>query len=99
MRLTGIMARRLLVNWRVPPAIAQGALPPAVRPKIISGHAVAGLCWVRLHQLRPVGMPAFAGLTSENLAVRMAIEWEGGSGAIIFRRDTGSRLIATTGRH
>jgi hypothetical protein len=99
MRLTGIMARRLLVNWRVPVSMAERVLPPAVRPKVIAGHAVAGLCWVRLEQLRPVGLPAFAGLASENLAVRIAIEWAGGSGAIIFRRDTASRFIASISRH
>jgi hypothetical protein len=94
--MTGIMARRLLVNWRVPVDIATRVLPAGTRPKIIAGHAVAGLCWVRLQQLRPVGIPAPIGLSSENLAVRIAIEWDGGTGALIFRRDTASRLLAFT---
>jgi hypothetical protein len=97
MRITGIMARRLLVNWRIPVAIARRALPAGVRPKIVAGHAVAGLCLVRLEKIRPVGMPAFTGLASENLAVRIGVEWDGGNGVLIFHRETASRLNAIVG--
>jgi hypothetical protein len=93
-RHTGIMARRLLVNWRVPPRAAQRALPPGVRPHLVHGHAVVGLCLVRLEKLRPARLPPLFGLASENVAVRMGVEIDTRAGpekaVLIFHRDTNS---------
>jgi hypothetical protein len=62
---------------------------------------MAGICLIRLRQLRPRWLPAFAGLASENAAHRIAVEWdEGGekrSGVYIPRRDSSSRLNALAG--
>ena len=92
--ITGIMARRLLLNWRIDPAVAQRLLPAGLRPKLVRGHAIAGLCIVRLEQMRPIGLPAWTGFASENVATRMAVEWDTPRGprqsVLIFRRDTGS---------
>jgi hypothetical protein len=95
--ITGLMKRRLLVNWRVPLPIARQVLPRGVRPATVNGFAVAGLCFVRLEKIRPVGLPAWTGLDSENLAVRMAVEWDGPAGdlrktVLIFHRQTASRV-------
>src|SRR3954451_12181062 len=99
--ITGMMARRLLVNWRMPVAAARRALPVGVRPSVVNGHAIAGLCLVRLTGMRFAGMPAWAGLASENLAVRMAVEWDTAEGlrkaVLIFRRETGSAVNAFVG--
>ena len=51
--LAGIMDRRLLVNYRVDPAILQRLLPAPFRPKLTHGMGVAGICLIRLTQLRP----------------------------------------------
>jgi len=99
--ITGTMARRLLVNWRIPLDAARRALPARVRPSAINGHAIAGLCLVRLTQMRFPGMPAWAGLASENLAIRMGVEWDAPQGlrkaVLIFRRETGSAVNAFVG--
>jgi hypothetical protein len=100
---TGIMARRLLVNWRITPHAAQAALPPNVRPALINGYAVAGLCLVRLEQLRPTGLPAILGLSSENVAARIGIEFDSPTGTqksvFIFHRDTASPVNYALAHH
>src|SRR6185436_13616334 len=65
------------------------------------GHAVAGICLIRLKHVRPRFLPAIAGLSSENAAHRIAVEWDSqGSlreGVFIPRRDTSSRLNTLAG--
>src|SRR5262252_73480 len=101
--LVGMIERRLLVNYRVDPQIAAGWLPPPLRPRLVRGHAVAGLCLLRLGGLRPPGVPARLGLTSENVAHRVAVEWDTrdgvADGVFISRRDTTSwTSVALGGR-
>ena len=100
--LKGTIKRRLLVNFRVDPAVIQKLLPAPFRPKLHSGHAIAGICLIRLEHIRPAGLPALVGLSSENAAHRLAVEWTDASGAaregvFIPRRDTGSRLNSMAG--
>lgn len=70
-------------------------LPAPFRPKLHGGYAIAGICLIRLEEIRPEWMPGNLGLSSENAAHRIAVEWEdeGGSlreGVYVPRRDTGS---------
>jgi hypothetical protein len=62
---------------------------------------MAGICLIRLVGLRPVFMPAFGGLTSENAAHRIAVEWDDAGerreGVLIPRRDTNSMLNRIAG--
>ncbi len=95
--LNGFIRRRLLVNFRVDAQVMTGYVPAPFRPKLHAGYAVAGICLIRLEQIRPAGLPPFCGLASENAAHRIAVEWEepGGAareGVFIPRRDTGSWL-------
>ena len=99
--MAGEIERRLLVNYRVEPAALTGLLPAHLRPQLVDGHAVAGICLIRLGGLRPRGLPARLGVTTENAAHRIAVEWDedGGSraGVYIPRRDTDSRLTVLLG--
>jgi hypothetical protein len=95
--LSGIIKRRMLINFRVDAAVMQKFLPAPFRPKLHRGFAIAGICLIRLEAIRPKGLPAFLGFSSENAAHRIAVEWGGPSGEMnegvfIPRRDTGSRL-------
>jgi hypothetical protein len=99
MRLTkvhGVIRRRLLVNFRVDPSVVAAILPPPFRPKQHDGWAVAGICLIRLEEIRPKGFPRLAGLASENAAHRIAVEWDEAGvmreGVYIPRRDTGSLI-------
>jgi hypothetical protein len=51
--LEGTIDRRLLVNYRVDPDYLQRLLPGPFRPKLIHGMGIAGICLIRLKQLRP----------------------------------------------
>lgn len=93
--------RRLLVNYRVDPGALQRVIPAGFRPHLVNGVGVAGICLIRLGQLRPVGLPDFLGLTTENAAHRVAVEWDAPEGphhgVFIARRDTSSLLTTIIG--
>lgn len=95
--ITGLIRRRILVNYRVEPSALKLILPERFRPKLHDGHAIAGICLIRLEAIRPRGWPAWSGITSENAAHRIAVVWteddgQEREGVFIPRRDTGSRL-------
>jgi uncharacterized protein YqjF (DUF2071 family) len=93
-RVHGTIRRRLLVNFRVDPDVIANQLPPPFRPKLQDGWAIAGICLIRLENIRPRRFPAMMGLSSENAAHRIAVVWRDGDGwrdgVYIPRRDTGS---------
>lgn len=99
--ITGIIARRILVNFRAKPEAIARLLPAPFRPKLVQGHAIAGICLIRLEQLRPKGLPAAIGISTENAAHRIAVEWEEGGatreGVFVARRETNTTAIALTG--
>lgn len=100
-RMSSVVERRLLVNYRVDPEVAASSLPAPLRPQLVGGWAVAGICLIRLGQLRPNGMPGWLGLRSENAAHRVAVEWDGpqgrSTGVYIPRRDSGSMINVLAG--
>jgi len=99
--IRGIIDRRILVNFRVDPVVLSKFLPPPFRPKLVNGHGMAGVCLIRLKDIRPRFLPAFLGISSENAAHRIAVEWERDGetrqGVFIPRRDTSSRLNTLVG--
>jgi hypothetical protein len=100
--IKGTIRRRLLVNFRVDPKALQPLLPPPFRPKLHRGWAIAGICLIRLEHIRPAGLPSAIGISSENAAHRIAVEWTDAAdtereGVFIPRRDTGSRLNSLAG--
>ncbi len=74
--IQGIIDRRILINYRLAPELLRGILPSPFRPKVVQGWAIAGFCLIRLKALRPSALPASLGLSSENAAHRIAVEWE-----------------------
>lgn len=92
--ILGLIDRRILINYTVDPAIIAKLIPKPFRPKIYKGKAIIGICLIRLKHIRPKGFPAFIGLSSENGAHRIAVEWdENGEikeGVYIPRRDSSS---------
>ncbi len=100
--IKGIIRRRILLNYRIAPDVVSAILPPRFRPKLVNGYSIAGICLIRLEQVRPKGLPGFPGISSENSAHRIAVEWknddgEACEGVFVPRRDTDSRLNALAG--
>ncbi len=99
--LQGVIDRRLLVNYRVRPDAIVSLLPAPFRPKLIRGWAIAGICLIRLRELRPRFLPAFVGMKSENAAHRIAVQWDDHGtvreGVYIPRRDSNSRFNTLVG--
>ena len=99
--IRGVIDRRILVNYRVDPDALGRILPEPFRPKLIRGFGVAGICLIRLKKIRPWFVPSRFGMSSENAAHRIAVEWEQDGqmrqGVYIPRRDTSSRINTLVG--
>jgi hypothetical protein len=97
----GLIERRILVNYRVEPNVLATLLPAPFRPQLVGRWGMAGICLIRLKQVRPRGFPGWVGFSSENAAHRIAVEWdERGStryGVFVQRRDTNSRWNTLVG--
>lgn len=99
--MRGVIDRRILVNYRVDPAVLAPLLPAPFRPKLVRGFGLVGICLIRLKHLRPTFLPSWLGMSSENAAHRTAVEWdEAGAtrgGVYVRRRDTNSWLNTLAG--
>lgn len=100
-KIKGIIDRRILINYQVDKEILENYLPKPFRPKLINGKGIAGICLIRLKEIRPKGLPKQIGISSENGAHRIAVEWnENGKvkeGVYIPRRDTSSKVNSFAG--
>lgn len=99
--MAGVVERRLLVNYRTDPETTARLVPHPLRPQLVNGWAVAGICLIRLRRLRPRRLPGALGLRSENAAHRIAVEWDTpdglATGVYIPRRDSGSLVNVLVG--
>jgi hypothetical protein len=99
--IRGVIDRRILVNYRVDPEVLSRLLPAPFRPKLVGGVGMAGVCLIRLTHVRPRLLPGWCGVSSENAAHRIAVEWDQDGavreGVFIPRRDSSSRLNALVG--
>ncbi len=101
MSVASVVRRRLLVNYRVAPDLAARLLPAPLRPQVVNGWAVAGICLIRLERLRLSFVPAPFGVGTENAAHRVAVAWDTpagpATGVYIPRRDSGSLITTAVG--
>ncbi|NOS70780.1 MAG: hypothetical protein HOP33_12710 [Verrucomicrobia bacterium] len=97
----GMIDRRMLINFRVKPERIAPMLPSFFRTKLVKGWAMAGICLIRLKDIRPKGLAAAFGVSSENAAHRIAVAWDEHGvtreGVFIPRRDTSSALQSLVG--
>ncbi len=100
-KIKGIIDRRILINYQVDKEVLENYLPKPFKPKLVNGKGIAGICLIRLKEIRPKGLPKQIGISSENGAHRIAVEWiEDGKlkeGVYIPRRDTSSKLNSLAG--
>lgn len=90
--------RRLLINYRVEAGLALRFVPEPLRPQIVDGNAIGGICLVRLTGIRPARAPVAVGLGSDHAAHRFAVvDADGRPATYVMRRDTDSRLEALLG--
>jgi hypothetical protein len=100
--LSGIIRRRILVNFRVQPEVMQAHLPAPFQPKLVGDSAIAGVCLIRLEQVRPRFLPSSFGFSCENAAHRVAVCWQDAGGELregvyVPRRDTDSLCTSLAG--
>lgn len=100
-KIKGIIDRRILINYQIDKEVLENYLPKPFKPKLVNGKGIAGICLIRLKDIRPKGLPKQIGISSENGAHRIAVVWtENGKqkeGVYIPRRDTSSKLNALAG--
>ena len=56
--IRGLIDRRVLVNFRVESNALAKILPAPFRPQLVDGFGIAGICLIRLTQIRPKFFPA-----------------------------------------
>lgn len=99
--LKGVIARRVLLNFRADPQVVQRWLPTPFEAEQREGSAIVGVCLIRLERLRPKGFPGAVGLASENMAHRVAVRYPGQQGpqraVFIWRRETDQTLMEMFG--
>lgn len=99
--IQGTIARRMLLNFRADVDVVQRLLPAPLKVDTQHGHAILGICLIRLENLRPKGVPEILGLSSENMAHRVAIQYPSQdglrSGVFVWRRETDQRFIEMFG--
>ena len=97
----GYIERRILINYTADPEVVRQILPFPFRPKIYKDKAIVGICLIRLKEVKPMGLPDCIGISSENGAHRIAVEWDQNGqvkeGVYIPRRDTSLRLNTLVG--
>jgi hypothetical protein len=97
----GYIDRRILVNFTADPEVVRKIIPSPFRPKIYKDKAIVGICLIRLKNIKIKGLPDFIGVSSENGAHRIAVEWgedgETKEGVYVPRRDTSLRLNTILG--
>lgn len=100
-KIKGIIDRRILINYQIDKEVLEKYLPKPFKPKLVNGKGIAGICLIRLKEIRPKGFPKQIGISSENGAHRIAVTWiEKGitkEGVYIPRRDTSSKLNSLAG--
>lgn len=99
--IQGIIDRRILINYKVDKKVLTKILPEPFRPKLVDNKGIVGICLIRLKNIRPMSFPKNIGISSENGAHRITVEWnENGElkeGVYIPRRDTSSKLNSLAG--
>jgi uncharacterized protein YqjF (DUF2071 family) len=100
--IQGVIRRRILANFSADPSAVAQLLPSQLRPKLVRGRAVVGVCLIRLEEIRPLHIPAALGIASENAAHRIAVSFTDANGheregVYIPRRDTDSLLNVMAG--
>ena len=59
--IRGVIDRRILVNFRADAAVLARLLPAPFRPKLVNGAGMAGVCLIRLKDIRPRFLPPLLG--------------------------------------
>ncbi|MGH1492039.1 MAG: DUF2071 domain-containing protein [Acidimicrobiales bacterium] len=95
--LSGVIERRLLINYRVDPEAIAAVLPPPFEPTLVGGDAIAGICLIQL-RVGPSWLPDRVGVRSSNGAHRIAVTLPDGSEAVyVPRRDSDSVINTLIG--
>lgn len=90
--------RGLFVNWPVDPADLRPCVPEPLTVDTRDGTAYVGIAPFLAADVRPAGVPRWAGLDVVELNVRTYVSWRGRPGVFFFRIDVGSRLVGSIGR-
>jgi len=100
-RFTSTVQHRMLINYRVDPVVARSLVPAGMRPQLVDGSAVAGICHIQQNQLRPAWLKLPVGLRAESSAHRIAVEWDDAtgthSGVYVAERHSSSPLVRLAG--
>jgi hypothetical protein len=56
-KIKGIIDRRILTNYQINQEVLGNYLPKPFKPKLVRRKGIAGICLIRLKEIRPKGFP------------------------------------------
>lgn len=90
----GVIARRVLITYRIDPVVVSEILPAPMRPKLYERYAIGGVSLIRHHDLQTDFAPFFRLDVTEGAEYHFAVEFdEDGktrSGVYVVRRESNS---------
>src|SRR5260221_13073263 len=102
--LRGVIKRRFVLNYRADPGVVARLLPAPLHPNLYHGYAIVGVSLVRLESIRPRGLPAWLGVSSENATHQIASGWvdkkgQSHEGSFVARPETDLSFAPILGGH
>jgi hypothetical protein len=102
-KLATTIERRIFTTYAVDPEQIIPYLPEGIKPQLVNGKAIAGVCLLRMGNIRPSFISPNIGITAENAGHRIAVTYlndEGQETVGVYApfRHTNSRLaVAASG--
>jgi len=99
--ITGVIARRVMLNYRIDQDVAREILPSSFSPQLFHRYAIGGLCLMQFADIEGNFLPVWMGPNTDAVSYRIAVTWEEDgemkSGHYIPRRESNSFLNRNLG--
>ena len=102
-KLATTIERRIFLTYAVEPELIASQLPDGIKPKLFNGKASAGVCLIRMGNIRPAFVKPEVGITAENAGHRIAATYTNAAGEEVdgvyapFRHTSSRLAVAMSG--
>jgi uncharacterized protein YqjF (DUF2071 family) len=86
-----------LANFAVDSQVMRRAVPEPIELQLHDGRAYLSIVIARMERMRPAFLPAFTGVTYNQVVYRVVVRYQGEPGVYFVRSDADSRLMSLAG--